>query len=496
MTKRNIILISLGIISTIIVCAGIFFAGFFAFSLFDTTTDVDNSDLVPSLTNIFSPEEDETIETEITDIIEIDHDELFSPFWETWSELHNQFVDQPIDNQVLAEGAISGLELGLELENIERINVTIPENSPTSEELSAQANTPKDVQNEFDEFWEIWNQAIYASQGKGITYEYLMQSALSGMVESLGDPHTAYMDPNQFRQSQMSLDGEYDGIGAWVDTTTEFLTIVSPMEGSPAEQAGLKPGDRVIAVDGDDMTGLDGNLVIRRILGPAGSKVILTIDRDEVNDPFDVEITRAHIVIPNVEYEMLDDNIGYVQLQTFGAESASDIHDALEELLAQNPKGIILDLRNNGGGFLTASVSISSEFISNGPILFEVYGDGSRQTWDAISGGLATDIPLVVLVNEGSASASEIVAGAIQDTGRGVLVGTTTFGKGSVQTQVILENSQGAVRITIARWLTPNENLIHEIGLEPDYYIEMTDEDIEAELDPQLDKAIELLSSP
>jgi carboxyl-terminal processing protease len=258
----------------------------------------------------------------------------------------------------------------------------------------------------------------------------------------------------------------------------------------------LKAGDQVIAVDGEDMTGIDGNLVHKRVIGPAGTQVTLTILREGETEPFDVTLTRAHIIVPSVQSKMLDGDIGYIQLSTFGDTTTEDLRKALKELRSQNPKGLILDLRNNAGGGLQTAIEVASEFVGNGVIMYEEYGDGTRDTYNAIKGGLATEIPLVVLINEGSASASEIVAGAIQDTGRGKLVGVTSFGKGSVQTWVPLKDNQGAVRVTIARWLTPNGRTIHEIGLTPDYKVELTEEDIAAGRDPQLDKAIELLKQP
>ena len=265
------------------------------------------------------------------------------------------------------------------------------------------------------------------------------------------------------------------------------------MPDSPAEAAGLLPGDAIIAIDGDDMSGIDGSLVIRRVLGPANSEVILTIQREEVADPFDVSVIRARIVIPNVEGEMLENDIAYVELFNFGDRTPSELRFVLEDLMAQNPKGLILDLRNNGGGFLSAAVDITSEFVGDGVVLYEEYSDGSRDTFEVRSGGLATEIPLIVLVNGGTASASEILAGAIQDYERAELVGTLTFGKGSVQLPITLADSQGSLRVTIAIWLTPDERHIHDIGLEPDYVIEFTEEDIENGIDPQLEKAIELL---
>ncbi len=352
----------------------------------------------------------------------ISMEELFIPFWETWEIIHDQYIDQPVDNTTLMRGAISG------------------------------------------------------------------------MLDSLGDQHTSYMDPDQYMQANIPMDGEYEGIGAWVDTTSEYLTIISPMPNSPAEEAGLIPGDQVIMIDGEDMTGIDGSLVIRKVLGPAGSKVVLTIRREGKPEPFDVTIIRKKIIVPSVDSKMLEENIGYVQIMTFGADTRSELRENLEGLLEQNPIGLIVDLRNNGGGYLQTAVEVGSEFIAEGVILYEDYGyDDGMEEFNANKGGLATEIPLVLLVNEGSASASEIVAGAIQDHQRGPLVGATTFGKGSVQNWIELRNNQGAVRVTIARWLTPDKRQIHETGLTPKFLVEFTEEDFLAELDPQLDKAIEVL---
>jgi carboxyl-terminal processing protease len=194
-----------------------------------------------------------------------------------------------------------------------------------------------------------------------------------------------------------------------------------------------------------------------------------------------------------VEGKMLDKGLAYVRLITFGDKTSAELHSTLEALLKQNPKGLILDLRNNGGGYLSTAVDVASEFIPQGVVLYEEHSDGSRDTYTVNGKGLATEIPLVVLVNEGTASASEIVAGAIRDHQRGKLVGVTTYGKGSVQNWIPLSNDQGAVRITIARWLTPNGYSIHEKGLAPDVVVKMTEDDYKNQRDPQLDKAIDLL---
>lgn len=355
--------------------------------------------------------------------------------------------------------------------------------------------TPVDTETLFEPFWQAWDLVHQQYVDQPVDDEMLMRGAISGMLNSLGDPNTGYMDPVQFQQANAPLEGEYEGIGAWVDTTGEFLTIISPMEDSPAEAAGLKSGDLIIAVDGNSSLGIDPSLVLRDVLGPAGSTVVLTIQREGVDEPFDVSIVRAKIVIPLVTSEMLDDNIAYLQIIQFGDKTEADVKSHLRELLKNDPQGLVLDLRNNPGGYLDTAIGVVSQFISDGVVMYEVHGTGEKVTFTAQSNGLATDIPLVVLVNEGSASASEITAGAIQDRGRGKLVGTTTFGKGTVQSWSSLVNEQGAVKITIARWLTPNETQIHGVGLTPNYIVEITEEDIEADRDPQLERAIQLLLS-
>lgn len=426
---------------------------------------------------------------------DVDLESLFKPFWESRQLLHDNFVEQPVDDSVLASGAIDGITQILAQLDLDLGSVSIPENAADASTLAGSAGTPEDAIAQFLPFWERWRAVAYLPLDDDLTYELLMRESLRGMVASLGDPHTSYLDPYEYRQTQIDLEGEYEGIGAWVDTNAEYLTIVSPMDGSPAEEAGLLPGDRIIAVDGEDMTGIMGDLVIQRLLGPAGSKVQLTIDRDGVEEPFVVEIIRRHIVVPSVLIESLEENIVYVQLTIFGADSYQELHSALEEILESNPDGLILDLRNNIGGYLHVAINIASEFISDGAVVYEEYGDGEVDTYEAIQGGIATEIPMVVLVNGQSVSASEILAGALQDYQRAQLVGVTTYGKGSVQLPITLADNQGALRISIARWLTPEKRHIHGTGIDPDVVVEFTQEDLEQGIDPQLEKAIELLSS-
>ncbi len=354
--------------------------------------------------------------------------------------------------------------------------------------------TPADLEELFKPFWESWDIVHEQFVDQPVDDLKLMQGAIRGMMDSLGDIHSGFMTPEDYEQATMPLDGSYTGIGAWVDTSGEYLTIISPMPGSPAESAGLKTGDEIIAVDGENVVGVEPNIVLQSVLGPEGTTVVLTIQRHEPEETLDFKIERARITIPSIESRMLEEeNIAYIALYTFGEDSAEDLKMALRQLLAEEPVGIILDLRDNGGGYVDTAIEIISQFIGSGVVMIERLGTGEEVKFDALPGGLATEIPLVVLVNNGSASASEITAGAIQDYQRGKIVGTTTYGKGSVQNWIPLDNDQGAIKVTIARWLTPNGRLIHEVGLTPDYMVELTEEDFEAGIDPQLDKAIEVL---
>lgn len=393
---------------------------------------------------------------------------------------------------IIIFGSFSGgFLVGQAFPLLNQTNTTATTTTITNQTIST--SNSEELDKLFEPFWETWNYVNDQYVDQPIDKTILMRGAISGMLDSLGDPHTSYMDPEMFRQQNTPLQGEYEGIGAWVDVTGEFVIIISPMPGSPAEEKGLKPDDQVIAVDGEDMTGIEGDLVLRRILGEAGTDVSLTIFRPSTEETIDVTITRRKITIPSVTGEMLENDIAYIQLINFGEKTHQDLKNILKDLLKQKPIGLILDMRNNGGGYLNTAIDVASEFVSQSPIMYEEFGDGERITYKAKPNGLATEIPLVVLINEGTASASEITAGAIQDYGRGVLVGKTSYGKGSVQNWVTLQNDQGAIRVTIARWLTPKERQINELGLEPDYEIEITEEDIEAERDTQLEKAIELL---
>jgi carboxyl-terminal processing protease len=359
-----------------------------------------------------------------------------------------------------------------------------------------QGGTPADLQPQFAPFWQAWNLVHQNYVDQPVDNTKLVQGAISGMMNALGDAHSGYWTPQETTDANMAMQGAYDGIGAYVDTRGAYLTITKTIPGYPAEKAGLQTGDQIIAVNGQDMTGIDPDLVrMTKVMGAAGTDVQLTVQRTGVDKPLEFTITRAHIVIPSVTSKMLANNIAYIQITVFGDTTASDFHNQLSQLMSQNPSAIILDLRDNGGGYLDAGIAVASEFINHGVIVSEKYGDGTITPHDAIPGGLATSIPLAVLVNGNTASASEIVSGAIQDDGRGKLIGELTYGKGSVQNWFPLSDG-GTARVTIAKWLTPNGRTIDKIGLKPDVVVPLTQADVTAGLDPQLDAAIQALLHP
>lgn len=345
----------------------------------------------------------------------------------------------------------------------------------------------------FRVFWEAWHILERDFYGGLPDTQEMTYSAIRGVIDDLDDKYTAFLDPEMAAIIREDMSGSFEGIGAMVDMNDDGqLEIVRTFGGKPAARAGLKPGDIVLAVGNTTVEKMTIFEAVALIRGPAGSVARLTIKRQGIAEPFVVEVVREKIEMPVVESKMLDDGVAYLKLSEFNAQAASKLKADLQSLLAEEPRGLILDLRDNPGGFLNVSVEIGSQFVSEGSILVERLKDGQHRDYPAQSGGLATDIPLVVLVNGGTASASEIVAGAIQDAGRGILIGEQTLGKGSVQLSHYLSDGS-ELRVTIARWFTPQGRAIHEEGLAPDVQVDMTEEDIEAGRDPQLQRAIEYL---
>lgn len=349
---------------------------------------------------------------------------------------------------------------------------------------------------DFGLFWEAWEllQADFYGDVPGMTEA--ARSAIRGVLRSLGDPNTFLLDPDIARVVYEDMTGQFEGIGASVRTDEDgYFTIVQPFEDSPALKAGVMPGDIVLEVDGTATQGLSTTEVISMIRGPRGTIVTLLIYRPSTREKLAIEVRRDRIDIPTIETRWLrDDTVAYIRLREFNAVAGEQVHAALAELLLQEPAGLVLDLRGNPGGLLDASIEVASEFVGEGLITEERFRDGTATTYNALPGGLATSptLPLVVLINGASASASEIVAGAIQDSARGVLVGTETYGKGSVQIPHRLSDGS-QLRITIAHWFTPGGRDIHEQGLVPDVEAELSWEEYEAGNDTQLEVALRTL---
>lgn len=339
--------------------------------------------------------------------------------------------------------------------------------------------------------------------------EALVDGAVRGLIEyGLEDPYSGYLPQSQYDRALDDLSGEFSGIGAEVGmenlddpddlaactvvTSTCAMVIVAPLDGSPAEAAGLRPGDRVLAIDGTSTIGESLSTLVFQVRGEEGTDVTLTIGRGD--EELDITITRAVIDLEEVSAELLDGNVAYLELSSFTDRSTSLLRDALGSLLNQGATGIVLDLRGNPGGFIVAAQGVASQFLPEGELLFTVESGDDVQRWTADEGGLATDpaIPVVVLVDGGSASASEIVAAALQETGRATIVGISTFGKNTVQVWNDLAHG-GGLRLTTDRWFTPGHDSVAPGGVQPDVVVEAP-EDPASEVDPQLDRALEILS--
>ncbi len=359
----------------------------------------------------------------------------------------------------------------------------------------ARAQPREEEASSLDVFWEAWHILDDEFLGDQPTDVERAYGAAHGMVDSFGDPYTLFVEPQPRELERDEMRGHFGGIGAWVAQDEEGHIILTPMKGQPADRAGILEEDIVIAVDGEDVTDMSYNDVVALIRGPVGTIVKLTIRRPGVDEPLEFEVKRERIELPTVEYRMLEEDpeTGYASIRLISERTPNELQDGLQDLREQGATRLILDLRHNPGGALLASVDVASQFLSGGVVLYEERKDGQEKPYHAGRSGLALDWPLVVLVDGATASGAEIVAGALQDHGRGHLVGEQTFGKGSVQHVHDLSDGS-SLHVTVARWLTPHHHQINRQGLTPDEVVPFTEEDIAAGRDPQLERAIAYLT--
>lgn len=356
---------------------------------------------------------------------------------------------------------------------------------------------PREQKVDFSLFWQVFDQLPKTFIDKSaIDSQKLLYGAISGMVRSLGDPYTVFLDPKQNEAVKSELAGSYEGVGIQIGFNREKrLAVIAPLTGSPAAKVGVSAKDLIIKIGERETFDLSLPEAVDLIRGPAGTRVKLTLRHVDEEDNYEVEITRAKITVKSVEVEFVDDRdggrVGVIKVSRFGDTTDREWDEAVNRVQLERARAVVVDMRNNPGGLLASAVHLASDFV-DGIVVKQEFSDGSIAPLASDHRGELLDIPMVVIINGGSASAAEIFAGAIQDDKRGKIVGEQSFGKGTVQDAVDLPGGSG-LHITIARWLTPKGASIADVGISPDVEVEMTRDDTEAGRDPQLDRALELL---
>ena len=355
-----------------------------------------------------------------------------------------------------------------------------------------EKNFNQDV--DFNLYWDVWNllKKDYA-KSNDLNEKELFYGSIKGMVASAGDPYTIFMDPKESQNFANDLSGTFEGIGAEIGIKKEQLVVVAPLPDSPAQKAGLRAGDKIVAINKESTMGMSVDQAVNKIRGPKNTEVNLLILRNGDEKTKEIKINRDVIIVKSVKTQLRDDGIFVLTITNFNNDTEDLFGKAVEEIVKANPKGIILDLRNNPGGYLDTAVKVSSKWVSEGIVVSEKSPNNKK---DYLAEGSATlkNYHTVVLINQGSASASEIVAGALQDHKKATLIGKQSFGKGSVQ---VIENLKdgSSLKVTIAQWLTPNGNNINEKGITPDKTVDLTAKDYESNKDPQMDAAIQSLKA-
>lgn len=348
---------------------------------------------------------------------------------------------------------------------------------------------------DFSLFWKVWGilKDKYVDKSK-LDARELFYGAIDGMLAATKDPYTTFFSPKENQEFNESISGTFEGIGAEMAIRDDVLTIVAPLEGTPAEKAGLLSGDKVVKIDDIVSSSYSLDEAVKNIRGQKGTQVKLTIFREGEEETRDILVTRDVILVKSVRFEMKENDIAYIRVSRFGDDTEKEFKSAVKETLAKKARGVVIDLRNNPGGFLDTAVSLASTALPSGKtVVIEEDSEGKRKEIKSRGGDVLSGLPTVILINQGSASASEILAGALRDNRDNVtLIGKKSFGKGSVQ-ELISVSSDTAVKITIARWLTPSGKQIHNVGIAPDIEVGLSSDDVTEKRDPQLDRALEEL---
>ena len=349
---------------------------------------------------------------------------------------------------------------------------------------------------DFSLFWKVWAllKDKYVDKSK-LDARVLFYGAITGMLAATGDPYTTFFNPKENQNFKEDLAGTFDGIGAEMGIKNEVLTVIAPLDGTPAEKAGIMSGDKIIKINDQNTASMTLDEAVTQIRGRKGTTIKLTIFRNGDQEARDITVERDTILVKSVRFEMKNADIAYIRISRFGDDTEQEFATAVKQTVDKKAKGLIVDLRNNPGGFLESSINMSSLMLPEGDVVvLEEDGTGSRKEMKARGGDVISNIPTIVLINEGSASASEILAGALHDNRNNVtLVGNKSFGKGSVQ-ELIPVSRDTSVKISVARWLTPSGRQINNVGITPDIAVNAISGDIEKNIDRPLDKALEILN--
>lgn len=391
---------------------------------------------------------------------------------------------------ILLAAAVFGLACGYFM--CLKITVAIHGVSGPTSELPVLASVVRSRAMDANLFQQVWRIAQTEYVKQPVSDQDLFYGSLRGIVSALKDPYSIFLDPTMASSFKQEINGSFEGIGIEIGVKKNQLTVIAPLPGTPADKAGLKAGDQIIGINHLDTTNMAVDYASTLIRGKRGTKVKLTIMRQGWPQPKDIEIVRAKIVVKTVQWEMKDNDIVYLKISHFDSTTAKDLATAVKEIMTHNPQKMILDLRNNPGGYLDTAVDMAGYWLPNQTVVMSKDAQKQTQIFTSSKYGQLANVKLIVLINGGSASAAEILAGALQDYQKGTLVGETTFGKGSVQDLIDLPGGS-SIKVTIAYWYTPKGRQINEVGINPDIKVTLTNQDYDQNKDPQLDKALEML---